>query len=280
MISTSVEAIEESIAAKVAGNYGDEVTAVLANAPGGLQLLPSDSYGNGWLRVRHNGLDLEAWPKEADPYHEIYKTKGKWYALFREEWINPSKLPPDKGGGSFERTCMYLDKAKNFHQIISNTYHRNSYAHYGTDLERRSFGEVVWEIDKNCADPDGWRDWPIVSDTGQGKLELVRWDPNYRGKTFVERPTIASLKSINAAATPISNLTGSKSIHATILPANAPGDQTVPALSADHQLNSGMFRGVFRQTGYEHQSSYKNPRAIASTLYSIVRIAEKATWKC
>ncbi len=68
--------------------------------------------------------------------------------------------------------------------------------------------------------------------------------------------------------------------HATILPPSAPGDQTVLAKSADHQLKSGMFKGVFRQTGYEHQSSYKNPRAIASTLYSIVRIAQKATWNC
>jgi hypothetical protein len=41
-----------------------------------------------------------------------------------------------------------------------------------------------------------------------------------------------------------------------------------------------MFKGVFRQTGYEHQSSYKAPQAIASTLYSIVRIAQEATWKC
>jgi hypothetical protein len=37
---------------------------------------------------------------------------------------------------------------------------------------------------------------------------------------------------------------------------------------------------VFRQNGYEHQSSYKDPRAIASTLYSIVRIAQQAKWKC
>lgn len=59
-----------------------------------------------------------------------------------------------------------------------------------------------------------------------------------------------------------------------------PGDQTVPARSADDQLLSGAFAGMFRQTGYEHQSSYKDPRAIASTLYSIVRIAQKASWKC
>jgi len=255
---------QESLAAKVAGNYGDEVTAVLANAPGGLQLLPTEAYGNGWLRVKHNGRDLEALPKQGDPYNEIYKLRGKWYALFREDWINPSGLPPRHGGGTFQRTCLYLDKARIFHNTILDTFHPNSYAHYGVDPERRSFGEVVWEISKNCADPSGWEDWPIISDTRQGKVELVRWNWDHPDKAFAPRV---------GAAVP-------NSIYATLHPASAPGDQTVPAQSADHQLKSGKFRGVFRQFGYEHQSSCKDPRAVASTLYSIVRIAQKAKWKC
>nr|WP_156133644.1 hypothetical protein [Massilia sp. JS1662] len=168
---------EESLAAKVAGNHGDEVTAVLANARGGLELLPSGAYGNGWLRVMHNGRDLDAWPKQGDPYSEIYKVKGKWYSLFQEEWINPSGQPFAKGGGTFKRTCTYLDKTQIFHQRIVSTFHPNSYAHYGADSARRSFGEVIWEIDKNCADLAGWHDWPILSDTKQGRVEIVRYDP-------------------------------------------------------------------------------------------------------
>lgn len=253
----------ESIGAKVAGNFGDEVTAVLANSPGGLQLLPSESYGNGWLRVRYNGRDLESWPKQSDPYKEIYKVRGKWYGLFMEEWINPCDLSPDQGGGTFERTCRYLDNAQGFHRAIADTFHPNSYAHYGADAGRRSFGEVIWEIDRHCADPDGWQNWPVISDTRQGKVQLVRWDPMIPNKAL--QPFIDHVP---------------KPIHATILSPAAAGDQTVPARSADHQLKSGKFKGVFRQTGYEHQSSYKDPRAIASTLYSIVRIAQKTSWNC
>jgi hypothetical protein len=263
MMHTSPSVIEASVVAKVLGNYGDEVTAVLANAPGGLELLPAESYGNGWLRVRHNGRDLEAWPKKGDPYNEIYKVRSKWYALFREGWINPSDLTPEQGGGTFERTCEYLDKARGFHQRIGETFHPNSYAHYGADRGRASFGEVIWEI-RNCTDPTGWQNWPIIGDDRQGRLEFVLWDSNGVNN-------IAALPFNDAAPGPV---------HAAILPPSAPGDQTVPAKSADHQLNSGLFKGVFRQTGYEHQSSYKDPRAIASTLYSIVRIAQKATWKC
>lgn len=252
----------ESIGAKVAGNYGDEVTAVLANSPGGLELLPSDSYGNHWLRVMHNGRVLDAWPKQGDPYREIYKVRGKWYSLFREKWINPSRMPPECGGGSFQRTCEYLDKVQNFHRSIADTYHPNSYAHYGIDQKRQSFGEVIWEVDNNCIDPTGWQNWPIISDTMQGKLELVA---GYK----------ASAESGLPFADEISG-----SIHASIRPPSHPGDQTVPASSADHQLKSGLFKGVFRQLGYEHQNSYKNESVIASTLYSIIRISQSATWKC
>lgn len=262
MLSVNKANIEASVAAKVAGNHGDEVTAVLANAPGGLQLLPSEAYGNGWLRVRHNGHDLETWPKNGDPYNEIYKLKGKWYALFREDWINPSGRSRRQGGGTFERTCQYLDGAQGFHRMITETYHPNSYAHYGAGSKRHSFGEVVWEI-MNCTAATGWQNWPILGDNKQGQLRLVDWDPGAANN-------IASLLAEDVIPAPV---------FARILPASSPGDQTVPAKSADHQLHSGSFKGIFRQTGYEHQSSYKDPRAVAATLYSIIRIAQNANWK-
>lgn len=261
---------ESSIAAKVAGNKGDEVTAVLANAPGGLELLPTASYGNGWLRIRHDGRDLDSWPKHGDPYNEIYKTRGKWYSLFRESWINPSKRQPSQGGGTLKRTSEYLDKVRTFHEAIAETFHPNSYAHYGVDQARPSFGEVVWQISDNCADPTGWEDWPIIGDTRQGKLTLVLWNPlNPDIKAF--RPFVLDANELGPIRVP-------DPIYASILSPMDIGDQTVPARSADYQLNNGKFKGVFHQTGYEHQSSYKDQNAIASTLYGVVRIAQTARW--
>jgi hypothetical protein len=37
-------------------------------------------------------------------------------------------------------------------------------------------------------------------------------------------------------------------------------------------------KGVFRQTGYEHQDSYNNERALNSTLYSVLKIAARMWW--
>lgn len=225
--------------------------------------MPSESYGNGWLRVTHKGRELASWPRQGDPYCEIYKLRGNWYSLFVEDWINPCGFPPERGGGTFERTCRYLGQVQYFHRAIAGTYHPNSYAHYGADRGRQSFGEVVWAIDKDCTDPAGWYDWQIVRDNRQGTVDLVPWNSL--------RDTAAPDSSSGKSTPPV---------RAQILPPEAAGDQTVPAKSADHQLKSGLFKGVFRQTGYEHQSSYKDPRAIASTLYSIVRIAQKAVWTC
>jgi pimeloyl-ACP methyl ester carboxylesterase len=248
-----------SVGAKIAGNYGDEVTAVLANAPGGLELLPNQAYGNGWLQVTHKGQPLETLPKQGDPYEEIYKLRGKWYGLIaNERWINPAGID----NSSWKDTVRLLGEVKAFHAKVTDTYHDCSYAHYGADRERRSFGNVVWEISRNCGDPRGWQDWPVLADSRQGTLDLARWseEPGAQNKAYGARV---------GATTPTP-------IQAVIQPPNEPGDQTVPIRSADHQLRSGKFKAIFRQTGYEHQGSYQNDRAIACTLYSIVRIAQRA----
>jgi pimeloyl-ACP methyl ester carboxylesterase len=239
-----------SIVAKVLGNFGTEVTAVLANAQGGLELLPSQAYGNHWLRVTHAGRTLLSLPKNGDPYEEIYKLRGKWYGLLRENWINPAG---QKGAG-FARTCLLLDKAKAFHNEIIDTYHDQSYAHYGADPGRAAWHRVVWALDDQAtiADVSGLN---ISADSRQGELH-------------VSDPQMASSKG--GAGTKFT---------ATMQAAADPGDQTVPLHSAEHQLRSGKFKGIFRQLGYEHQSSYSDARAIYSTLYSLIKIAKTMTWK-
>jgi hypothetical protein len=238
-----------SITAKVLGNLGPEVTAVLGNARGGLELLPSQAYGNGWLQVKSKEKMIKTLPQNGDPYEEIYKLRGKWYGLLREEWINPA----NQLSGGFERTAGFLDKAKAFHNAIENTYHDQSYAHYGADLGHAAWHNVVWEIGASTEFVNTEK-FQVVSDNLKGKL-LVS-DPSW------------------------TTLTGAvlQTFDITMQPPADPGDQTVPLHSAEHQLRSKKFKGVFRQTGYEHQDSYKNDSALHSTLYSLVRIAQTMTW--
>ncbi len=251
------------LADKIAGHTGELVTAVLANSPGGLQLLPSKAYGNGWMQVEVGGKVISALPAHGDPYEEIYKLRGKWYGLFpHEKWINPCGLPEDKGGGTFARTMTYVDKAKTFHDAIVGTYHARTYAHYGADKQRRAFGTVRWDISASCGNPARWQQWPILQDSNRGVLELVRYD-NAKGAS---NPDFSKPLVAGASLLPIT---------ATLMPADEAGDETVPMRSADHQLHQGKCKAVFRQAGYEHQKSYGNDKAVAATLYSIMRIAQE-----
>ena len=46
---------------------------------------------------------------------------------------------------------------------------------------------MVWDISKHCADTTGWDNWPIVGDTRQGCLDLIRWDAAASNKAFAPR---------------------------------------------------------------------------------------------
>lgn len=231
---------------KILGNYGSEVTSVLGNSVGGLQLLPSCAYGNGWLQIQHEGRIIERLPKNGDPYSEIYSLRDKWYGLLREEWLNPAGTAT----AGFDKSCDLLKVAKRFHDAIEHTYHSQSYAHYGADQARPSWETVVWKYELPVL-ANNWMEMQIVSDNEQGKFSLTQ-------------RSSSDLK-----------LSG---VTVKLGPAMGAGDQTVPIRSSDHQLLSGKFLGVFRQTGYEHQESYSDTRAIQATLYSIIKIAASMKW--
>ncbi|MDR0633956.1 MAG: hypothetical protein LBF91_03150 [Azoarcus sp.] len=252
------------------GGTGPKVTPILANACGGMELLPNEAYGKGWLQiVDAKNRVLRSLPEKGDPYEEIYMREGKevWWGLLREDWINPAGQP----GAGLKNTIKLLLNVRKFHRDITPYYHPMSYAHYGCDPERKAFKKVVWklwetEVNRYSKDllrnkevsPEQLDALPLIRDSGEGLAVLDH--------TLTDHPAVR-----NAPRLEISAIMSQ--------PAD-PGDQTVPMDSADHQLHSGKFKGIFRQTGYEHQASYKDEDALASTLYSIVQIAKTMKWAC
>lgn len=235
------------ITAGVLGDNAADVTAVLANAQGALELLPSQFYGSHWLELKRDGMVIKSWPEKC-PYQEIYKVRGKWFSLLREQWINPAGI---KDGGIL-RASKLLDDAKKFHEKINDTYHSQSYAHYGADVNRKAWHKVVWEIDGKgkLEDPESLK---TVSDNRKGSLQLI--EVNLRSGDRLRSPY-----SVN------------------MLDAAEPGDETVPLHSADAQLRSGKFKGIFRQVGYEHQASYSDSIVLASTIYALFKIISTMKW--
>ncbi|WP_137171693.1 triacylglycerol lipase [Massilia sp. HP4] len=239
----------DNVAARILGATGPNVTCVLGNSQGGLELLPSEAYGNHWLRLMRDGEVLKSLPQHGDPYEEIYKAGDKWYGLLREDWINPAQIP----GQGTRRTHELLDAAKNFHSQIAGTYHEHSYAHYGADSNGLAWHKVTWKIegDLSVEDIESSR---IYSDDEKGGLML--------------RKPVDSLKKNEKRILFKANLQAPSD----------PGDQTVPTYSADAQLRSGKFKGVFRQAGYEHQASYSNDSVIAATIYCLCQIISTMRW--
>jgi len=249
--------IEGYIAKKVLGDTGPKVTAVLANSPGGLQLLPSERYGAGWLKASVDGKEVMSLP-QSDPYSEIYTVQDKWYRLINEAWINPAMAK----GPSISETSIKLFQAQEFHQDIGSTYHPETYLSYGCDDEKMAWGEVTWQTMRASMFGGGLgqmlgfeklnielpaANWLVVDDDGDGAIALnagrAQNDPGQRFRAEISKPAEI-------------------------------GDGTVPAERSAHDpVRQGKARAAFRQTGYEHQNSYKDDAVLSSTLHAICKIA-------
>lgn len=247
---------------KVVGDTGPKVTAVLANASGGLQLLPSERYGSNWLKVKIGEQEVTLGKNTGDPYADIYTVQDQWYRLIHPEWVNPAKLDTS----SLQMTLDKLDKARSFHKKIATHYHPLTYLSYGADeadKEHFAWGDVVWETGKapffgggakqhlgleklNIApNPDLWK---TTDDDGEG---IVRLSDGVDAQAFGAR----------------------------IQPPAEAGDGTVPQRSAEDPVKQGKPKLSFKGSGYEHQGSYQDQAVLHSTLYGITRIAcDGFTW--
>lgn len=143
-----------AVASWVLGEDAGEMTAVLAGAPGPMQLLPTPQYGNEWLRLRETvaGKPHEiTLPKKSDPYNEVYLVRGKWWSMVNDRLINPALDDDDDDynkqlDGEWKKyTEMMISVVQGFHKLIQDKYHRNTHAFYGSHAEYKSFGNVTWQ---------------------------------------------------------------------------------------------------------------------------------------
>jgi pimeloyl-ACP methyl ester carboxylesterase len=146
-------------AAWVLGTNGEEVTALLGNMPGGLQLLPSQHYADNtgskqWLQFQdHTGMQVTELPKNGDPYEEIYKEQNHYWRL-----ANPAHLEPDQEEDSprSARTIWagfthLLDKAKAFHQRAGLSPNVETVVFYGSGKEYLTADRVRYRLSPNGA---------------------------------------------------------------------------------------------------------------------------------
>jgi pimeloyl-ACP methyl ester carboxylesterase len=168
----------ESIEQVLLGRDAAECTAVMANSPGALELLPTAQYKtkteNGmrhWLRASYAGMNSQGQMQETDvllgdgdPYADIYlNNSDSWWKLVKESLIDPAgkqqKQQPKKIDGEvveeddlisdFSKFEKNMSLAIKFHESINEKYHGNTYAYYAADKKQLAWNEVHWNCEKS-----------------------------------------------------------------------------------------------------------------------------------
>jgi hypothetical protein len=127
----------------VLGTNGEEVTCILGNAPGGLELLPNKYYKDnngesGWLHVPGKEGKMTVFPRHGDPYKEIYEIESSdngnvFWRLINPDWLVPrEKLKPPTNpyndpDTSWNTYIECLQKVKIFHRSLNTVCHQHTY---------------------------------------------------------------------------------------------------------------------------------------------------------
>ncbi len=257
---------EGAIAGAVIGANGQEVTAVFAQAPGPLQLLPTAEYHSQWLKILDaKGVAINIQPVN-DPYNDIYLRRDRWWGLVREEWLSPANGQPIVWD-VYEKNIAFT---KAFHQSIRDKYHPDTYVYYGVEKEYPSFENIEWRM----AAGEGLNGSaaPLPHDVGRMGFNQVRdlgTNPGYVGG----RP---ELRASEAGRSVRTVETSYWTLHCGMQ--DGGGDGTVPASSGRSPLEKAdsCVRQQFRLSGFEHEGAFRNSGAQQVSLYGLVKIASKA----
>jgi pimeloyl-ACP methyl ester carboxylesterase len=244
-----------TLEARILAIDGENATAILANTPAPLEMMPGIAYGQDWLKVVDTeGKTLWSWPGgNATALESIYlQPASAWWRLVNPLWVNPANVSEDNDGGI---TSVYerIKSAFKFLHSIEQTFHpTSSYASFCASTEHLSYGEVVFRAvepwtpfvaSDSLSPPETWQ---LLSDDAKGTLKVQA---------------------------------GRRILTLVLLPGSAAGDETVPADRSARHIKGTLFpHGEIKGRGYEHQASYSDEQVLASMLYSIVQIAKTAKW--
>jgi pimeloyl-ACP methyl ester carboxylesterase len=269
----ALEKTKASRAAMILGTTTEKTTPVLAVSPGALELLPNHLYPGAWLHVRvmralgpahapsydvkgdsirfkETPYDYLSLPNSTatNPY-DLYRDTRRWYRLINPALVDPAgKFSGDRDGLE-DAIKTAIDTAEKFHKELGTWYHPNTYAFYGDDPDKLSFGKVRWVARQEVGSRTA------LTAANVAGAEYFAHTPEGHRMVRVE---------------------GETELHFKPEPQDANGDATVP-----HQSGSGpagKVKQVFATRGYDHQGAYHGDMLLL-TLRLVAKIAQEVPVK-
>ncbi len=142
---------------KVLGASGEDVSVLLANMPGGLELLPNKDYltNNGdrqWLKYTDRDGRVFKLPR-TDPYTDIYSKSKVIYRLVNPAWIGSNGAKSDgydaEEEDSWDDYINNLNDAKLFHSNLGGRSHLETIQFYSKDINTADCIEIQCLREKN-----------------------------------------------------------------------------------------------------------------------------------
>jgi pimeloyl-ACP methyl ester carboxylesterase len=301
---------EANRAREVFGATSERLMPVLANSPGALQLLPFANFlqhkdqegqqSKAWLTLRarnRNGQVVTARLPKNEPYEEVYTRTDTWWSMINEDFLDPAGILNEKMAvdGKTDIISYYIDNMKfvrDFHNKIADSYHPNTYAHYGLDEEHLAYNEILWSTEQNLPidTADDLIDYKGYAKHGARKEEEVDTLPVDTSPPPTEEE-IASMITIEPIVVTAQAHDGFEHLfdqdsfrtiedtegnlvtfNIRIMPTSA-GDGTVCGESGADVAKRNL-KQVFVMRGLDHAASYDDENVHRSTIYSIAKIVE------
>jgi len=274
--------IASTISAWVLGTNGEEVTCILGNAPGGLELLPTKDYtandgGKQWLHINLGAGKKMSLPK-GDPYAEIYRIgdqinaitnekDASFWRLVNPDWLDPkdsekAPAPPDPANlfkGPWDEYLKCLDQAYTFHEDLRTRFHDSTYQFYSSGLG--TIDKITFEHEE-------------IYNRKQYALGIEYSEPSRRMSSRGECTMYADIYN-QEIAKPLPSLQNTfVASMSRISDFREGGDGTVPDSSGSALKGEGIMR-VSKLIRYEHQDVYKKREARDFVITAIRNLALK-----
>jgi pimeloyl-ACP methyl ester carboxylesterase len=238
----------------IAGSTPDRTTPVMATACGALELLPNHLYPSPWLFAsvkKPDGTVVDVAHLQPNNIYDFYRNYEVWFRVIDPGLADPAKKFKKFQGGVKIAIDSAVAQAEKFHtKILDTYYHPNTYAYYGADEEKRSFGVFRWVTEEQHALTE-----PLNKILPAGKSGDV-----VSGGRYIFMPDVFKSPVHSLLFTPGEQDTS--------------GDGTVSQQSGDGPR--GKVRRIFRTTGFDHQGSYANEDMLKLTHHLICKIVQEA----